>query len=86
MAGVSCSGCRESLRLEVWRRDDNFLQVSYKGSPLREPVAQTRSDYRQTPSRMFAVGGVDVRSTGAVSQTAPVASREGVLSYNKAEE
>lgn len=35
---------------------------------------------------MFAVGGVDVRSTGAVFQTAPVASREGVLGYNKAEE
>lgn len=31
---VSCSGCRESSALEAERREDNFLQVSYSGSPL----------------------------------------------------
>lgn len=31
---VSCSGCRESSVLEAERREDNFLQVSYSGSPL----------------------------------------------------
>lgn len=32
---VSCSDCRESSRLEVERREDNFLLVFYTGSPLR---------------------------------------------------
>lgn len=36
---VSCPGCRESSLLDVERREDNFLQVSYTGSPLR-PHAQ----------------------------------------------
>lgn len=44
------------ITAESQRRQDGFLQVSYTGSPLRNPVAQTCSDYIP----VFAVVGADV--------------------------
>lgn len=50
---VSCSGFRESLCLEVRKREDTFLQVSYTWSPLWDPIAQPCSDYVQTHCECF---------------------------------
>lgn len=59
---------------ESQRREDDFLQVSYTGSPLRNPVAQTYSDYMQASLPVFAVVGADVSFTGTARQIVPVVS------------
>lgn len=68
-------------------REDNFLQVPHTGSPLREPVSQTCSDYRQAGQDGAGYGrrrgrGGDVRSAIAILQFLSSLS----LGYSEAEE
>lgn len=51
-------------------RGNDFLQVSYTGSPLRKPVAQTYSGYIP----VFAVVSADLSFTRTAKQMVPVVS------------
>lgn len=57
---VSCSDCRESSRLQVERREDNFLLVFYTGSPLRSHK-HAQITHRHTKCLQVSVLSGDLR-------------------------